>query len=104
MNKLFATSVAAFVLLAAAPAAFAGNNDNVQVRHKVVAYGDLNLNSKPGADTLKDRLRLAAKSVCTSSFFAASISPVVEIKTYKACATAALNNAMEDVGKQMASR
>ena len=104
MNKLFATSVAAFVLLAAAPAAFAGNNDNVQVRHKVVAYGDLNLNSKPGADTLKDRLRLAAKSVCAPSSFAASISPVGEIKTYKACATAALNNAMEDVGKQIASR
>ena len=105
MNKLFAASVAAFVLLAAAPAAFAGNNNSaVQIRHQIVAYGDLNLTNNSDADALKGRLQLAAKNVCVATYSAGSISPVFETETYKACTDAALSNAMKDVGKRMARR
>jgi UrcA family protein len=105
MNKLLSTSFAVFVLLAAAPAAFAGNNNSVvQIRHQVVAYGDLDLTNKSDADTLKGRLQIAAKNVCVATYSPASVSPVFETETYKACATSALNNAMNDVGKRMASR
>jgi UrcA family protein len=105
MNKLFATSIAAFALLAAAPAAIAGNNNSaVQIRHQIVAYGDLDLTNNSDADALKGRLQLAAKNVCVATYSAGSISPVFEAETYKACTSTALNNAMNDVGKRMASR
>ena len=64
---------AAFAAIALAPAAIAdAGREVVFVR---VAYGDLNLSSPAGAETLLKRIKIAARKVCTSSVTHSPLMP-----------------------------
>jgi UrcA family protein len=60
MTRLFTTAACAAALLLAASPAFAQS----QVQSRVVAFGDLNLDSAEGADVLIRRIQMAADVVC----------------------------------------
>jgi UrcA family protein len=60
-----------------------------EVRTRIVRYGDLNLASKEGRDTLDRRIRRAAKAVCS----AGSNLPLGPYSRMKACTEATHRNA-----------
>jgi len=63
-RTVFVTLASLGLIAAAAPA----SAQSIELRSKQVAYGDLNLASDKGAETLLKRLREGAQEVCSSAF------------------------------------
>ncbi len=63
-------------------------------RSVTVHYGDLNLQTEAGVRTLYTRLQAAARQVCPSE----SAAPLAAGMNWRACRTAALGDAVGDVG------
>ena len=96
MNRLVSTSLAAAAFLVLTSGAQAGQTE--LVRHRVVAYGDLNLNNDADIQVLAGRVRFAAHSVCAPTSLEAAVASVKESKTYAACRNAAAEKALVQIG------
>ncbi len=92
--KSLVIAVSAIALLSSA--AFAQD----AVRHKTVAYGDLNLGSQDGVVTLRDRIVAAANEVCASDAQKAD----KQNPDYSKCTSKAVSNAAAQVGQKIAYR
>lgn len=64
------------------------------VRSVTVGYGDLNLESHAGIDTLYSRLQSAARQVCPTD----SSTPLAAKLAYRACRQEALSNSIAKAG------
>ena len=96
MNRLVSTFLAAAAFLVLTSGAQAGQTE--LVRHRVVAYGDLNLNNNADVQALADRLRLASRSVCAPTSVQAAANPVKEAKTFVSCRNVAAEKALVQIG------
>lgn len=63
MSRALHLALASAAVLAFATPAFA-QNETTRTQDRVVTYGDLNLNSRAGADTLVRRIENASEQVC----------------------------------------
>jgi UrcA family protein len=66
---------------------------------KIVAYGDLNLESPQGAQVLYSRLRNAARSVCTPL----EGRDLVQLHSWQTCFNHAVDSAVVEVNKALVS-
>ena len=91
--------VTAFVIAAFAVPSFARDNSSGtsrnEVRHQVVSYSDLNLNSARGADELLRRISSAADNVCGNR---TGPRPLDEHRFTRGCIANAQEEAVYDVG------
>jgi UrcA family protein len=93
--------VSAFVIAAFAVPSFAREDrftDHDGVRHQVVSYRDINLNSPQGADALLRRISSAAAHVCGDS---AGRRTLHEQRDIRDCVHVAEERAVYDVGHPM---
>jgi len=88
--------VAAFSLCVAVPA-FAQDSapSTTQLNSRVVPYGDLNLDSASGADTMLRRINNASRFVCGDR---AGPRTMQENGTVHACTGESMDNAVSDLG------
>ena len=86
--------LAGSVLFALAGAAYADNGDGL--RHVTVHYGDLNLNSEPGAERLFHRIGAAANFVCGEEG-----RSLVEQREWEDCYHDAVDHAVDTVHSPM---
>lgn len=85
---------AAFAAMALTPPATAGvGNEEISVS---IAYGDLNLSSPIGAETLLKRIKMAARKVCNKSSTLTPLVPRAEITCRRATVDATV--ARLDIG------
>jgi UrcA family protein len=96
MNRLVSTSLAAAAFLVLTSGAQAGQTE--LVRHRVVAYGDINFDNDADVQILAGRLRLAMHNVCAPTSLEAAVASVNEAKTYAACRKAAAEKALVEIG------
>lgn len=85
---LTTTGVGVGVITAAMPIP-AHAQEMVTQRSKIVQHGDLNLASDTGIDTLRHRIRRAAKSVCGS----VGITSIINVRRVRECVDGARSNA-----------
>jgi UrcA family protein len=93
-STLVAAAALIFSAFAAAPASAAG----LESRSETVAYGDLDLNSEAGAQTMLRRIEHAARAAC---FDRSSPMPLTSRPAIRACRMTAMNNAVETLGAPM---
>jgi UrcA family protein len=94
MNMLVTLASTAFLSLAALNVSHAGDSPQSQT----VQFADLDLNKPDGARTLFNRIKGAAKSVCSAH--SQGKSPA-EQQRYKACLEFAVSNAVARVDEPM---
>ncbi len=91
-RTLLALVCAPALLFAANASAQAWDN---RYEERVVHFGDLNLNSRSGADTLIRRIELASEAVCGDR---TGPRPLRENASVNACETETTEYAIQDVG------
>src|SRR5262249_57327143 len=102
MSRIALGVVAALSLCAAVPA-FAQNSSpsTTQLNQRVVPYGDLNLDSRAGADTMLRRMDNASRFVCGDRTGPRTMQ---ENGTVHACSGETMDNAVADLGHPNVSR
>ena len=91
--KYLAVALTAVALFSTAAVAA----DVTVVRHKVVAYGDLNLGSQDGIAALHNRIVAAAIEVCT-------VDSEKHFDNADHCRNTAVTKAIAEVGRNFSSR
>jgi len=97
MSRITLGAIAALSLCATAPA-FAQQNDapsTTQLNERVVPYGDLNLDSRAGADTMLRRINNASRFVCGDR---TGSRPMQENGAVHGCVGESMDNAVADLG------
>ncbi len=97
MSRIVLGAFAALSLCCAAPA-LAQRNDapsTTQVNERVVPYGDLNLDSAAGADTMLRRINGASRFVCGDR---TGPRPMQENGSVHACVSQSTETAVQDLG------
>lgn len=100
IKKTLAIVALASSALAFAPAALA-SGPVVEVRSRVVSYGDLDLGTRAGDQTLLKRIDHAATKACGG--FPGGPDPA-PYKRFDQCRAEAMDNAVHDVGNVAVSR
>ena len=97
MSRIALGVVAAFSLCAAVPAFAqqASAPSTTQLNSRVVPYGDLNLDSRAGADTMLRRINNASRFVCGDRTGPRTMQ---ENGTVHACTGETMDNAVADLG------
>ncbi len=95
MNKL-STLVFGMAITLAVLTASAGPQGTILSRSEVVRFSDLNLSSDEGVRTLYQRIRGAARKVCSD---AADRGGSLKEPTYYACVSKAVDDAVSQVNK-----
>ena len=97
MSRIALGVVAAFSLCAAVPAFAqqASAPSTTQLNSRVVPYGDLNLDSRAGADTMLRRINNASRFVCGDRTGPRTMQ---ENGTVQACTGETMDNAVADLG------
>jgi UrcA family protein len=95
MSRIALGVVAAFTLCAAAPA-FAQDSSpsTTQLNSRVVPYGDLNLDSRAGANTMLRRMNNASRYVCGDRDGPRTMQ---ETGSARACSGETMDNAVADL-------
>ena len=94
MSRALHLAIASAAVLAFATPAFA-QNETTQTQERVVTYGDLNLNSRAGADTLVRRIENASDQVCGANDGRTNAR---QATINRNCASEATENGVYDTG------
>ena len=106
MSKFIKTIVAVSLVCGPTFTVAAENKSEIIVndqgfRTVEVAYGDLDLSTAAGQETLSNRVRVAVRKVCGDSSARQSLG---ELRDYRTCTSKASENAMASLDKETRAR